>query len=109
MNQRWSTVAMVFGTAVLLADGPFAYFKIETQLKLSDLRSGNPRWVRPVPTRFDEFVLRVSRKLLNAYRQARFQTEPAQLFTRTQLPVDVGESRFEDITDWLPRTAVELN
>jgi hypothetical protein len=32
MNQRWSMVAMVFGTAVLLADGPFAYFKIETQL-----------------------------------------------------------------------------
>jgi hypothetical protein len=26
-----------------------------------------------------------------------------------QLPVDVGESRFEDITDWLPCTAVELN
>src|SRR5713226_2818657 len=26
-----------------------------------------------------------------------------QLFPRTQLPVDVGESRFEDITDWLPR------
>jgi hypothetical protein len=26
-----------------------------------------------------------------------------------QLPVDVGESRFEDITDWLPRAAVELN
>jgi hypothetical protein len=25
------------------------------------------------------------------------------------LPVDVGESRFEDITDWLPRAAVELN
>jgi hypothetical protein len=24
-------------------------------------------------------------------------------------PVDVGESRFEDITDWLPRAAVELN
>ena len=106
MNQRWSMVAMVFSTAVLLADGPFAYFKIETQLKLSDLRSGNPRWVRPVPTRF---VLRVSRKRLNAYRQARFQTEPTQLFTRTQLPVDVGESRFEDITNWLPRAAVELN
>ena len=32
-----------------------------------------------------------------------------QLFPRTQLPVDVGESRFEDITDWLPRAAVELN
>jgi hypothetical protein len=29
-------------------------------------------------------------------------------FPRTQLPVDVGESRFEDITDWLPRAAVEL-
>ena len=28
---------------------------------------------------------------------------------RTRLPVDVGESRFEDITDWLPRVAVELN
>jgi hypothetical protein len=26
-----------------------------------------------------------------------------------QLPVNVGESRFEDITDWLPRAAVELN
>jgi len=26
-----------------------------------------------------------------------------------QLPVGVGESRFEDITDWLPRVAVELN
>ena len=52
-------VAMVFSTAVLLADGPFAYFKIETQLKLSDLTSGNPRWVRPVPTRFDEFILGV--------------------------------------------------
>jgi hypothetical protein len=26
-----------------------------------------------------------------------------------QLPVDVGESRFEDITDWLPRAAIELN
>jgi hypothetical protein len=32
-----------------------------------------------------------------------------QLFPRTQLLVDVGESRFEDITDWLPRAAVELN
>jgi len=32
-----------------------------------------------------------------------------QLFPRTQLPVDVGESRVEDITDWLPRAAVELN
>ena len=32
-----------------------------------------------------------------------------QLFPRTQLPVGVGESRFEDITDWLPRAAVELN
>jgi hypothetical protein len=32
-----------------------------------------------------------------------------QLFPRTQLPVDVGESRFEDITDWLPRAAIELN
>jgi len=32
-----------------------------------------------------------------------------QLFPRTRLPVDVGESRFEDITDWLPRAAVELN
>jgi len=56
-NQRWSTAAVVFGTAVLLADGLFAYFKIETHLKLADLTSGNPRWVRPVPTRFDEFVL----------------------------------------------------
>jgi hypothetical protein len=26
-----------------------------------------------------------------------------------RLPVDVGESRFENITDWLPRAAVELN
>lgn len=41
----------------LLADGLFAYLKMETQLKLADLTSGNPRWVRPVPTRFDEFVL----------------------------------------------------
>ena len=32
-----------------------------------------------------------------------------QLFPRAQLPVDVGKSRFEDITDWLPRAAVELN
>lgn len=48
---------MVFGAAVLLADGLFAYFKVETQLKLADLTSGNLRWVRPVPTRFDEFVL----------------------------------------------------
>ena len=32
-----------------------------------------------------------------------------QLSARTHLPVDVGESRFEDITDWLPRAAVELN
>jgi hypothetical protein len=99
-------VAMVFSMAVLMADGPFAYFKIETQLKLSDLTSGG----------FDLFTLALmnlslgfSRKLLNAYRQARFQTEPAQLFPRTQLPVGVGESRFEDITDWLPRAAVELN
>jgi hypothetical protein len=38
-NQRWSTAAVVFGTAVLLADGLFAYFKIETQLKLADLTS----------------------------------------------------------------------
>jgi hypothetical protein len=28
---------------------------------------------------------------------------------RTRLPVDVGESRFEDIADWLPHAAVELN
>jgi hypothetical protein len=33
----------------LLADGLFAYLKMETQLKLGDLTSGNPRWVRPVP------------------------------------------------------------
>ena len=59
MNQRWSMVAMVFSTAVLPADGPFAYFKIETQLKLSDLTRGNPRRVRPVPAGFDEFVLGV--------------------------------------------------
>jgi hypothetical protein len=32
-----------------------------------------------------------------------------QLFPRAQLPVNVGESRFEDITDRLPRAAVELN
>jgi hypothetical protein len=32
-----------------------------------------------------------------------------QLFPRAQLPVDVGESCFENIADWLPRAAVELN
>ena len=37
--------AMAFGAAVLLADGPIAYFKIETQLKLADLTSGNPGMV----------------------------------------------------------------
>jgi len=33
----------------------------------------------------------------------------AYLNKGAQLPVDVGKSRFEDITDWLPRAAVELN
>jgi len=36
-----------------------AYLKIETELKFVDVTSGNPRWVRPVATRFDEFVLSV--------------------------------------------------
>jgi hypothetical protein len=59
MNQRWSMTALASGAAVLLADGPIAYFKIETQLKLADLTSGNPTWLRPAPTRFDKFVLGV--------------------------------------------------
>ena len=59
VNQRWSTAATVLGAAILAADGLFGYLKLELQLKLTDLTSGNPRWVRPVPTRFDEFVLGV--------------------------------------------------
>ena len=57
MHRRWPTAAMIAGAVVLLADALLAYFKIETQLKLADLTSGNPKWVQPIPTRFDEFVL----------------------------------------------------
>jgi hypothetical protein len=45
-----------------------------------------------------------------SHRDVRFRIlHSNRLFPRTQLVVDVGESRFEDITDWLPRAAVELN
>jgi hypothetical protein len=40
-------------------------------------------------------------------KQGSKQNQPSSL--PGLLPVNVGESRFEDITDWLPRAAVELN
>ena len=55
----YSTSDQNVAPPALLAGGLFAYFRIETQLKLADLTSGNPSWVRPVPTHFDEFALAV--------------------------------------------------
>ena len=59
MDHRWSMATMVFGAAVLLAAGLFAYIKTATQLKFVDLTSGSPKLVRPVPTLLEEFFLRV--------------------------------------------------
>jgi hypothetical protein len=57
MDRRLAKGAIIVGLAVLLSDAVLAYLKHETELKFVDVTSGNPRWVRPVPTRFDEFVL----------------------------------------------------
>jgi hypothetical protein len=51
MKRRLAKGAIILGLAVLLGE--------ETELKFVDVTSGNPRWVRPVATRFDEFVLSV--------------------------------------------------
>ena len=57
MKQHWAKTAIILGVVILIADAVLAYLKIQTQLKFADLTSGNPGWVRPVPTGFDEFVL----------------------------------------------------
>jgi hypothetical protein len=59
MKRRLAKGAIILGLAVLLGDAVLAYLKMETELKFVDVTSGNPRWVRPVATRFDEFVLSV--------------------------------------------------
>ena len=57
MKQRWAKSAIILGIVILITDGVLAYLRIQTHLKFADLTSGNPKWVRPVPTGFDEFVL----------------------------------------------------
>ena|SRR5690242_9915730 len=59
MKRRLAKGAIILGLAVLLRDAVLAYLKMETELKFVGVTSGNPRWVRPVATRFDEFVLSV--------------------------------------------------
>jgi hypothetical protein len=54
---RWPKAIMIFGGLLLLTGIASAYLKIETELKFTDLTSGNPNWVRPAPTSFDVFIL----------------------------------------------------
>jgi hypothetical protein len=57
MKQHWAKTAMILGIVILITDAVLAYLKIQTQLKFVDVTSGNPKWVRPIPTAFDEFFL----------------------------------------------------
>ena len=57
MKQHWAKTAIILGVVILIADAVLAYLKIQTQLKFVDVTSGNPKWVRPIPTAFDEFFL----------------------------------------------------
>ena len=77
MKRRLAKGAIILGLAALLGDAVLAYLKRETELKFVDVTSGNPRWVRPVATRFDEFAGPwMRRNNLLELEQGRFQ--PAQ-------------------------------
>lgn len=58
MIKRWSQAIVISGAAILFIGIAAAYFKINSELKLADLTSGNPNYVRPLPTSFDVFILR---------------------------------------------------
>jgi hypothetical protein len=56
MNPRWSNRLIGFGAAAMLISVAPAIIKIWTEFEFGNLAS-DPNWVRPVPTRFEQFIL----------------------------------------------------
>jgi hypothetical protein len=57
MNLRWSKRFIVSGAAAVLISIVPAIIKVWTELASGNLAS-DPNWVRPVPTLFEQFILR---------------------------------------------------
>lgn len=58
MIKRWPQTMMALGT-IFLVIGIVAFcLKVNSDLKLADLTSGNPNYIRPEPTGFDVFIIR---------------------------------------------------
>ena len=56
MIERWPKTSMIFGAALILIGVISACFKAETELKYANV-GGDYRWVRPIPTSTDAFIL----------------------------------------------------
>jgi len=58
MIKRWPQAMIILGSILVLIGIAAVYLKANSELKLADLTSGNPNYIRPDPTSFDVFIIR---------------------------------------------------